>query len=111
MTCIGTRVPIPLLALWGLLTAALLIACNNGNDDDNAETPNCSDDYCESFCLVNICTDAGLSEWGGCEGSCTESGECSCRDAQCHPENCDNWCKTSQQADGGICDIWTCVCS
>ncbi len=110
MTCTDTRPRISRLVLLGLIATTLLVACHSGNDDDNAETSNCNDDYCENYCLVNMCMDAGLSDWGGCEGSCTQNGECSCRNYSCYPANCDNWCKTSQQTDGGTCDIWDCIC-
>ncbi|MCP4605488.1 MAG: hypothetical protein GY847_34040 [Proteobacteria bacterium] len=101
-----------ILFILAHLAGFVLMSCDLGNDDDDDDNNvGCTDDFCQASCMETQCTDAGLSDWGECKGTCVPDVGCSCKDTPCHIENCDNWCKTSLGKTGGYCDIFECICT
>ena len=94
-----------------LLLLAALICSSCSDDDDDGGNGTCSESACMAWCTANVWgLDHGINEWGKLEARCSEYDRCMCQDYPCYPQNCDSWCRSSQGADGGLCDVFECAC-
>jgi hypothetical protein len=115
MTCTGTssfRALVFVLALFGSSLGPAGCSGNQGDsgDEGDGDEGPCSQAACDAFCRSTVWGDAGDDPWGRRESACLEDGTCACNDYDCHPDDCDEWCKGSVQADGGVCEIFSCIC-
>lgn len=105
MTYTGIKIFLVVLIAW-LFSAG----CGNDDDDDSDDT-GCSEDVCMAWCRENQWgLDYKVEEWGKLKASCSDDLRCICTHYPCYPENCDRWCKTSQDLDGGLCSVFSCEC-